>query len=310
MSGVWSDVNARAKGLSTHLIGGTALRGLARTADYDSLATALEGTSSGTGPRVERRGVSAESLEGAARRAAAARLATIARWCGDRTAKIAPVFDAEDHRSIRAALRGAAAGSPPEERRTGLIPTPSLPEKALEELSHQPTPAAVAALLLAWEHPLAPAIITEARREQPDLFLLEQALDAGFAARAAPLARRGGQALKDFVHILAVAQRAWTALSAEDPESALAPLRAALPRTALGKLLAEGVPHVEEIDRAALATLLVAEQRHAREDPLGLGPVLYYIARLRSEMRDLTFIAWGIALGAPRRMISDGVLSP
>ena len=122
--------------------------------------------------------------------------------------------------------------------------------------------------------------------------------------------RRGGHALKDFVHILAVAQRAWTALSAEDPESALEPLRAALPNTALGRLLAAGVPHVEEIDRAALATLLVVEQRHAREDPLGLGPVLYYIARLRSEMRDLIFISWGIALGAPRQMISDGVVSP
>ena len=38
VSVVWSDVSARAKGLSTHLIGGPALRDLARTADYDSLA--------------------------------------------------------------------------------------------------------------------------------------------------------------------------------------------------------------------------------------------------------------------------------
>ena len=310
MSAIWSDVSARAKGLSTHLIGGAALRGLARSADYDSLATALERTAAADAPRVERRGVSAESLELAARRTAAARLATIARWCGDRAEQIAPVFDAEDHRSIRAALRGATAGSPPEERRAGLIPTPTLPEKALNELSHQPTPAAVAALLLAWDHPLAPAILAEARRAQPDLFLLEQALDAGFAARAAPIARRDGAPLKDFVHILAVAQRTWTALAAEDPEKALEPLRNALPHTELGKLLAQGVPDAGEVDRATLATLLETERRHAREDPLGLGPVIYYITRLRTEMRDLVYIAWGIALGAPRQQLSDGVVSP
>jgi len=310
VSEVWSDVSARAKGLSTHLIGGAALRDLARSADYESLATALERGAAADTPRVDRRAMSAEALELAARRTAAARLATIARWCGDRAEKIAPVFDAEDHRSIRAALRGAAAGSPPEERRTGLIPTPTLPEKALKELSHQPTPAAVAALLLAWDHPLALAILDEARREQPDLFLLEQALDAGFAARAAPIARRDGAPLKDFVHILAVAQKAWTALAAEDPEKALEPLRGALPRTELGKLLAQGVPEVGELDRAALATILTAERRHAREDPLGLGPVLYYITRLRSEMRDLVYIAWGIALGAPRQGLADGVVSP
>jgi len=310
MSVVWSDVSARAKGLSTHLIGGPALRDLARTADYDALAAALEHTGAADGPRVERRGVSAEALELAARRTAAARLATIARWCGSRFERIAPVFDAEDHRSIRAALRGAAAGASPEDRRAGLIPTPTLPEKALQELSRQPTPAAVAALLLAWDHPLAPAILAEARREQPDLFVLEQALDAGFAARSASVARRDGDPLRDFVHILAVAQRAWTALLAADPEKALEPLRAVLPKTELGTLLATGVPTVEEIDRAALATLLKVERRYAREDPLGLGPVLYYIARLRSELRDLVYIAWGIALGAPRQQLADGVVSP
>jgi vacuolar-type H+-ATPase subunit C/Vma6 len=254
--------------------------------------------------------MSAEALELAARRTAAARLGTIARWCGDRAAQIAPVFDAEDHRSIRAALRGAAAGTAPEERRAGLIPTPTLLEKALEELSHQPTPAAVAALLLAWDHPLAAAIIAEARREQPDLFVLEQALDAGFAARAASVARRDGPALRDFVHIIAVAQRAWTALLAPDPEKALEPLRHALPKTELGELLAAGVPGTDEIDRAALATLLKVERRHAREDPLGLGPVLYFVARLRSELRDLSWIGWGIALGAPRPRLAEGVVSP
>lgn len=310
MSDVWSDVSARARGLSTHLIGGAALRDLARTADYEALASALERGAAAETPHIERHGVSAGSLELAARRTSAARLATIARWCGDRAGKLAPVFDAEDHRSIRAALRGAAAGVSPEDRRAGLIPTPELPEKALQELSHQPTPAAVAALLLAWDHPIAPAILAEARREQPDLFVLEQALDAGFAERATPIARRNGEALRDFVHILAVAQRAWTALSAEDPEKALGPLRSALPKTELGTLLATGVPAIDDLDRATLATLLNTERRHAREDPLGLGPVLYYLTRLRSEMRDLVYIAWGIALGAPRQVISDGVVSP
>jgi vacuolar-type H+-ATPase subunit C/Vma6 len=223
---------------------------------------------------------------------------------------LAPVFDEEDHRSIRAALRGAAAGAPPEERRAGLIPTPSLGERALEELTRQPTPAAVAALLTAWDHPLASAILTEARREQPDLYILESALDAAFAARAESAARKGDAALRDFVRITTLTQRAFTALLSPEPDQALAPLRAESPGTPLGRALSVGTPHAETIERAALETQLIAQRRLARTEPLGLGPVLYFLVRLRAELRDLGRIAWGVALDAPRAMLADGVISP
>jgi hypothetical protein len=38
--------------------------------------------------------------------------------------------------------------------------------------------------------------------------------------------------------------------------------------------------------------------------------VLYFLARLRAELRDLTRIAWGVSLDAPRAVIAGGVISP
>lgn len=307
MNVVWADVGARARGLSSRLVGGAALRDLARSRDVDSLARALVRAAPELAPGDP---PTPAMIELASRRTAAARFEVLVRWCGDRAAAIAPVFDEEDHRSIRAALRGATAGTPPDERRTGLIPTPSLGERALDEITRQPTPAAVAALLTAWEHPLAPAILTEARREQPDLYALESALDIAFAARAEIAARQGDAALRDFVHITIVSQRALTALLAPDPDQALAPLRAELAGTPLGRALSAGIPRAEAIERAALETQLIAQRRHARLEPLGLGPVLYFFVRLRAEMRDVGRIAWGVALDAPRAMLAAGVISP
>jgi vacuolar-type H+-ATPase subunit C/Vma6 len=304
---VWADVGARARGLGSRLVGGDTMRDLARSRDMASLARALERAAPEFTPDDP---PTPAGIELASRRAVAARLAILIRWCGDRAPQLAPVFDEEDHRSIRAALRGAVAGAPPEERRAGLIPTPSLGERALEELTRQPTPAAVAALLATWEHPLVNAILMEARREQPDLYLLESALDAAFAARAERAAKQGDAALKDFVRIAAVAQRAWTALLSPEPEKDLASLRHELPGTPLARALASGTPHAETIERAALETQLIAQRRHGRTEPLGLGPVLYFLVRLRAEMRDLGRIAWGVALDAPRAMLAGGVISP
>jgi vacuolar-type H+-ATPase subunit C/Vma6 len=308
VSVVWADVSARARGLSTRLLGGDALRRLARAHDLDALAEQLASVASEFAP--QDLPPSTLGIELAARRTVAARLLILARWCAERTEFLAPLFDAEDHRSIRAALRGAAAGAPPELRRAGLIATPNLPERALDELADQPTPAAVAALLAAWEHPFASAIIDEARREQPDLYLLEKALDARFAERAERAARRDGEPMRDLVKVTIVAQRAFTALMSDSREKDLAMLAAELPRTALGRLLARGTaPRADELERAVLETQLDHQHAHTLRDPLGPGPVLYFVIRLRAEVRDLMRIAHGVALGAPRAMLAAGVVS-
>ena len=311
MSTEWGDVIARASGLSTRLLGGDRLRAFARQRDLPALFAALERDAPEWMPPTERRAPSAAQVERSARRVMAARMRVLARWCGTRVALIAPLYEAEDHRSIRAALRGAATGAPPDERRTGLVATPTLPDAALDELTQQPTTAAVAALLTAWGHPFASAILEEATREQPDLFALESRLDLRFTRRAEAVAYYADRPIKDYVHVTLAAQRAWTAMLAEDPTAALAPIAAEVAHTELGELLSRPDPPApEQLDRAALATQLAQQRAHRRLDPLGLGPVLYFVLRVRAEVRDLTRIAWGIALGAPRAALAAGVVAP
>ena len=311
MTGVWGDVIARASGLSTRLVGGNTLRALARSPDLPSLFAALEREAPEYLPPAERRAPSPAVIELAARRAVGARLGVLARWCGRRVARIATIWEAEDHRSIRAALRGAASGASPDERRAGLVATPSLPEAALDELSVQPTTAAVAALLAAWEHPFASAILAEATREQPDLYVLEGRLDLRFMRRAEAVAYYSDAAFKDYVRVMLLARQAWHAMMAEEPAEALAALGPELPDTPLGDLLSRRtVPGADVLDRTALETQLTLQRAHARREPLGLGPVLYYVTRLRAELRDLTRIAWGVALGVPRAMLASGVVAP
>jgi hypothetical protein len=307
----WGDVIARARGLSTRLLGGDRLRTFARQPDLPAFFAALERDAPEWVPPAERRAPSAAQVERAARRMFGARMAVLARWCGERVALIAPLYEAEDVRSVRAALRGAATGAPPDERRAGLVATPALPDGALDDLTQQPTTAAVAALLTVWQHPFASAILEEATREQPDLYVLESRLDLRFMRRAEAVAYYADEPLRDFVHVTLATQRAWTAMLAADPAAALAPLAAEVPRTELGALLSRAdPPGAEALDRAALATQLQQQRAHSRRDPLGLGPVLYFVLRLRAEVRDLTRIAWGIALGAPRAALAAGVVAP
>ncbi len=138
------------------------------------------------------------ALELALRRAAADRLRLLARWCGPRVAILAVLFEDEDRRSLRALLRGSLQHAPAEARLAGLVPTPTLPERALRELANQATPAAVAALLTAWRNPYGSVLLAAASAAQPDLFTLELLVNRTFAARASRAARGTGL-LADYV---------------------------------------------------------------------------------------------------------------
>ena len=321
----WDDVSARARGLATHLLLPGEWQVLAAVADLPALVTQLEHAREPLrlrGPRAD-----AASVEQAVRRRAAERLALLARWCRDQPALLEAIFGDEDRRSLRALLRGAVAGAPPEARLAGVLPTPSLPLRALETLAAQPSVAALGALLAAWSHPLAPALRDAPRRGPPDLLALETSLTRAFAARALAAASHGDAVLRLYLAQLVdmenvLAALALTAASTELEPAAVLVSGGSVPLSALERVARAppGVPALRAAEEAFRGTVLasgfteleparLAERlasllrthlhRLARIDPLGSAPVLDYALRVREEVQRFQRLAWGLSLGAP-----------
>lgn len=321
MSLQWGDLNARARGLATHLLDRAALEGLARAPDAAALAEALR--ASGFPVPDGGGGATPPALDLAVRRATAARLRLLAWWCGARVAPLTVIFEDEDRRSLRALLRGTVQGAAPELRLSGVIPTPSFPERALQELARQTTPGAVAALLVTWRHPYGPALLPEAAGAHPDLLRLEHLLNRCFAARALAAAPRGPLAdfVRDTIDLengLAAIVVAGQGREAAPDEAFLAGgralTRAAFRRAAAAADAPGAARRVAEtmgapfrrfaddpgaIEAAVLRQRIRALTRAARLEPLGPAPLLAYVLRLRGEVLDLRRLIWGTALGAP-----------
>jgi vacuolar-type H+-ATPase subunit C/Vma6 len=332
----WEDLDARARGLATHLIGPRRLAALAGCADLGALADALRALDF---PVPADAAADAAVLERAARRRAAAALAILARWAARRPGVTAVLCDAEDARSVRALVRGALEHAPADRRLAGLIPTPALPERALAELARAPTPAAVAALLAAWRHPLGTAIAEPVRASEPDLSAIEIAVAGAVAARGLALAR-GSRALTAFVRdgidvhngLAAVAlaaapadsvpQDAFVAggrrlaIAAFEAAAATGDARAAAAAVAAafaGSSLASAWRAAEPgaLEDAVLRARARAAAAAARRDPLGPAPLLAFALALRVETMDLQRLIWGIALGVPAaRITRDLVATP
>jgi vacuolar-type H+-ATPase subunit C/Vma6 len=320
---VWVDVVARARGLSGRLLGPAALAGLAHATDLRHLAVAL----------AERRGrpapesaPSAGDIEDAERRYFGAQIRLLAHWAGARVDQLAPLYEEEDCRSIRALLRGAVAHTPADDRLTGLIPTPALPLRSLSLLANCATPSAMAALLVTWGNPHGPLLLAEASRQQPDLFTMEHALVNGWAVRGRRAASRAGRALRTFVarqvdlancwSVLLVAEHGYggpieslfidggdivtrdafrLAAGASGRARAAVILDGLVRQTPLAAAAGRGAGVEERVRRA-----LVREQRGiARQDPLGPAPIVEYWLRLRGEAAAIRRVIWGIVGGAP-----------
>jgi vacuolar-type H+-ATPase subunit C/Vma6 len=334
----WDDLNARARGLGTHLLGRGTLERLARAPDLPALAVELE-----------RRGylledsarTSGAALELAVRRNMAGKLRVLARWAGPRTATLAVLFEDEDRRSISAMVRGAVQRSPAEQRMSGLIPTPELPERALQELAAQPAAGTVASLLAAWRHPLAPALLPEAVRAEPDLLRIETGLGRVFAERARRTARADGRrgVLFRYVQRSIDLDNAYTALVlVEEKQPQLAdhwlPGGAGIPEdlarraiasrdtAAAGRILATGFAgtplaavfadpegHPAGLELAVLAGLIAELRGIARQAPLSPAPLLAYVLRLRAEALDVRRAVWGISLGTPANVLVEGLVT-
>jgi len=335
---VWDDLNARARGLGTHLLGRATLEHLAQARDLPSVATAL--ASRGYAMGESDRG-SGASLELALRRGVAQRMRVLARWAGPRTAILTVIFEDEDRRSITALLRGAAQRAPADLRISGLIPTPELPERALGELARQPTPRAVAALLTAWRHPLASDLTAAASRPEPDLLEIETSLSRAFAKRALRASRRAGRRglLFQYVQQVIDLENAFTALilgadekpdlaahwlpggraitlelaeraaASGDPASAAGLLADGFRETPLAAAFAQPDQHPAGLELAVLGAQIRELRARARVEPLSVAFLLGFALRLRAEALDVRRVIWGISLGAPARTLIEGLVT-
>ncbi|MGE0552167.1 MAG: V-type ATPase subunit, partial [Gemmatimonadales bacterium] len=311
------DVNARARGLATHLF------------DRPRLLSVLE---AGTRHAAVRRAIdlglplepalALADVDRAIGQLVALRLGILRRWLGPRSGALAAVFEDEDLRSLRILLRGAAHGSPPAARLAALVPTPTLSERTLDRLSRAASPAALGALLVRAGHPAGRAI-TEAldprRRRRadtkaPGLFGLELALARVFAARARWSARRAGREVERYVASLIDRENAWALLTVADWSKELEPELAFLEgglelprpdlvtlartcpadriRPELARRLAGGplrgvfdddpTARDDLLEARALAARVGWYRAHARRDPLGPCVLFSVVERIRT----------------------------
>jgi vacuolar-type H+-ATPase subunit C/Vma6 len=279
-------------------------------------------------------------VELAVRRWASAALGTLARWAGRRIPALAVIYEDEDRKSLRAMLRGAARGAAAEARLSGLIPTPALPERALEELARQASVAAVVTLLQVWRHPYGQALAAVAGTAQPDPLAIDLVLDRTFAARALSAAQSAGAELVGFVRetvdvanavtaiVLASAGRDFTPKEAflaggarvsivvfEEAAAAGGPVAAGV---RLARAFAPGrlAPAFRDLgaDPGALENEVLRIRVHdlsqrVRLAPLGPAPALWFALRLRAQVIDLQRIVWGVALAAPAAEVAAALVT-
>lgn len=328
MSVRWEDVNARVRGLGARLLGEDALDALAQCADLSALARALEVRGVLAGELLD---PGPAALELALRRAAARDVATVRRWLADRDEVVAVALEAEDRRSLRALVRGAAAGASAEARLAGLVPTPMLPERLLEELARRTRVVEQAALLVAAGHPYGPPLLAAVSVEtEPDLFALELAITRVFAERASRGASRAGGVLLEYVGTVIDLENARAALllaraggdepaapvflpggrridrdlflraaRAADAPTAARALGAGLGGGSFALVLLRHAGEPGALEDALDLALLRWLRHRARLDPLGPAPLLLWFARLRWQQTALARIVWSVDLGVP-----------
>ncbi len=330
----WGDLVVRARGLSSHLLLPAQLASLSEKASLGAFAAQLASMqvcpAAPAGDPLDEHGI-----ELALRRRASDQLGLLARWAGERIDLLAPIFDDEDRRTLRALLRGAVGGVPPEIRLRALIATPALPLRALEQLAHAGDISTIAACLRTWRHPFATALESEARKQHPDLLQLEISLARTFAERGV---KAGGVDAAMALHVARTIDLSnlMSALVLASAPSELSPdaifldggslltradllfaetsrssdsLAARLAVRVRGTPLAAALsPGERSVADAALDAQLLELRRFSVRAPLGLAPVILFALRLRAELRALLRILWRLALGIPPTSIARSAL--
>lgn len=327
MKPLWDDVNARARGLASHLLGAERLQDLGNVVGLKDLVTRLE--QAGFHLSLDVALLTPLLVEAGLRRDAGRKLLLLARWCGRRREVLQIVFEEDDHRSLRALLRGAVAAVSPEIRLDGLIPTPALPMRALEELARLADVRAIGALLASWNSPYA-GVIRRQDHRVTDLFQLEVDLAREFLRRSLAAARRGDHFLQSYTRLVVDLENLRSALVLASESHEQTPDQCFITggeRVTLDRYreaaTSGGVPEavrllapvfhdatmgsalLRQLDSPAALedTILALPMRQARSAarllPLSSAPVLLYALNLRSELRYLQRLVWGLALGAP-----------
>jgi vacuolar-type H+-ATPase subunit C/Vma6 len=275
------------------------------------------------------------SLERAVRRHAADQMGILDRWCMDeRRAALAVILEDEDRRSIQAILRGAQQGTATEVRMAGLIPTTSLPERALLTLAGQPTPTDVIRMLALWNHPLGIPLVAAASGPHPSLFEIEVELQRAFARRASARAHQGGSQLVEYVEQVVDVMNTWSALlhfverdpaivdmtfveggrwisrdvfhklmTLETRPQVEKRLAWELRKSALGNAFQGEIEDLAQLEGSMLRAQIDWQNRAVRVDPSGAAPIIGFAIELRAEVVNLRRIIWGVALEAPAALI-------
>ena len=332
----WDDVNARARGLATHLLDRDALAVLAAAPDWPAFLGRITALGYpldlGAGALVD-----PPAFDRAVSLVAAARLNLLSRWLARRRAVLAVVLEDEEYRTVRALLRGAAQGASPGARRRAVMPTPTLSLRALDRLTRTATVAELVRELVRLGHPAGRALDDLLRRSpSPALRSLEWVLARLFSERAVRAARAGGPVVRSYAAELVDQENAWTLLLAAPPEREMAADQECLPGgarltreefvrlraerdgerlvkglrelfegTALGAALAQDPLELASLEPRTAAARIAALRGLARRDPLGPAVVLAVLERIRAEARALRAIAWGVAFGAPAPMLAS-----
>lgn len=326
----WEDVNARARGLSTHLLSRGDLETLARQPDLPALAEELGrlGIIAAGGEE----GTAGVGVERGIRRWGAGLLRILARWVGERSTALPLVFADEDRRSLRALVRGAVARIPTARRLAGLLPTPALPALALEQLAGAATVGALAAQLSVWRHPFAVVLAPFTATGEPDLFSIERALGRSAAEAAVRAAGRSGSAplraaVAEGIDLenaaLAVllagagegvpgaadllpggdrlpAATFVRAIATHDPRRAATLIGPLFGATPYAKAITEGGTDPARLEMELFRLRVIQLTRRVRQVPLEPLTTLWFALRLRAQMIDLQRIVWAVVLDAPR----------
>jgi len=338
MTATLADVNARARGLQTHLLGAEALRRLAAARSLPPLAAELgrhgyplDGAAAASVP----------ALDQVIGSTAAARLDLLARWLGRREGMARAVFERADLAALRALARGVAEGAAPAARLRGVLATPRLPATLLAQLAAADSHAALHRLLTRAGHPAAAAIgAAAARPGHLDLLEVELSLRRWWAARVTTGARRaGGDARRlaaaaiDRENLAAlllasawgvelapeavflaggrVLERAPFLILAREPvtERRREALATRFRGTPAGPVLADaGIP-LGAVPGRLLAADIRAAHGAARVAPLGLAPLVEVVLRIEAEAHDLRRILHGLALDAPPAVVLAGLVA-
>jgi vacuolar-type H+-ATPase subunit C/Vma6 len=331
----WDDVNARARGLATHLLDRSTLAGLSGAPDWPAFVARV----TALGYPLDLAGgatVEPGAFDRAVSLVASARLHLLGRWLSSREGVLAVVLEDEEFRTVRSLLRGAAEGASPGARLRASTPTPHLPMRALERMARAASVPELVRELLRIGHPAGRAWQDVLRQaDAPDLRELEWALARLFTERAVRAARAGGPVVRRFAAELVNQENAWTLLLAaplesgspadrdflpggivltreqfarlraeRDGDRVLQELRRLLEGTALGAALSAEPFDIPSLEQRAASARIAWLRGLARRDPLGPAVVLSVLERIRAEARALRAIGWGVAFGAPAQALA------